>query len=229
MAEDFVTSEAWRVLRIQAELVEGIETLRQLGNKSAVTIFGSARTKSDSPYYIAAEKVASLLSSKGISIITGGGPGIMEAANKGCYGRGGSSVGLNISLPFEQSPNTHQDISLEFRYFFLRKLMFAKYADAIIIFPGGFGTLDECFEALTLEQTGKLGRFPIVLYGSDYWSGLLEWIREKMLGQEGNISPEDMNLVKIVDTPEEALQVVTDYLLSSSLEKRQTKRSLMTV
>ncbi|ABK43492.1 conserved hypothetical protein 730 [Magnetococcus marinus MC-1] len=229
MADSFVTSEAWRVLRIQAELVEGIETLRQLGNKPAVTVFGSARTKPDNPFYQAAEKLSGMLSSKGICIITGGGPGIMEAANRGCYGRGGLSVGLNISLPFEQSPNVHQDISLEFRYFFLRKLMFAKYADAIIVFPGGFGTLDECFEALTLEQTGKLGRFPIVLYGSDYWSGLLDWMRDKMLEQQGNISAEDMNLVKIVDSPEEALQVVTDYLLSSSLEKRQSKRSMITV
>nr|CRH04806.1 Conserved protein of unknown function [Candidatus Magnetococcus massalia] len=229
MAEDFKTSEAWRVLRIQAELIEGIETMRALGSQPAVTIFGSARTDPSSRFYQAAEEIGRILSQKSISVITGGGPGIMEAANKGCYGNGGLSVGLNIALPFEQDPNPYQDIAIEFRYFFVRKLMFAKYADAIIIFPGGFGTMDELFEALTLEQTGKLGRFPIILYGKDFWEGVLTWIREKMLGDEGNISPEDMDLISVVDTPEEAMEKVTDHMLTSSLERRQDARRTITV
>lgn len=206
--EDLRTSETWRIFRIQAELVDAFETLHDLG--PAVTIFGSARLGPDSPYYQASESVARRLSSAGFSVITGGGPGIMEGANKGCYGGSGQSVGLNIVLPMEQSANTYQDITLNFRYFFARKLMFVKYAVAYVIFPGGFGTMDELFEALTLVQTGKIRQFPIVLYGSDYWKGMLEWMRESML-PTGCISAEDIDLMSVVDNPDDAVDVIARH------------------
>jgi len=203
--EDLQTSETWRVFRIQAELIDGIETLSALG--PAVTVFGSARLGQDSPYYQAALTLAHELAMGGLSVITGGGPGIMEAANRGCHGNGGKSVGLNITLPLEQVPNPHQDIHLEFRYFFVRKLMFVKYAVAYVIFPGGFGTLDELFEALTLVQTEKIRRFPILLYGSEYWAGLVDWMRARALDL-GCISPGDLELFQLVDDPVEAARVI---------------------
>ncbi|OSM05028.1 TIGR00730 family Rossman fold protein [Magnetofaba australis] len=213
VTDELKTSEAWRIFRIQAELIDGIETLRALGTEPVVTIFGSARLSKGDAYYKAAKAIGTKLSAKGVSVITGGGPGIMEAANRGAFKKGGNSIGLNISLPFEQTANKFQDISLEFRYFFVRKLMFAKYADAIIIFPGGFGTLDELFESLTLQQTGKLTRFPIILYGSDYWGGLVDWLKQRALGA-GCIDKNDLELFHLVDKPEQAIDIVTDYLLS---------------
>jgi uncharacterized protein (TIGR00730 family) len=209
VVDDFKTTEAWRVFRIQAELIDGIEVLRGLGE--AVTIFGSARSDPKSKYYKDAKTLARQLSKKGIAVITGGGPGIMEAANKGCFKKGGQSVGLNIALPFEQAPNDYQDISLSFRYFFVRKLMFAKHADAIVIFPGGFGTMDELFEALTLVQTEKISPLPIILYGSKYWQGLLDWWKDSVL-EEGCISKQDLDLMHIVDKPEEAVNIVTKFM-----------------
>jgi uncharacterized protein (TIGR00730 family) len=206
--EDLQTSETWRVFRIQSELIDGIETLNDLG--PAVTVFGSARLDADTDYYRAALTMTQRLAAGGLSVITGGGPGIMEAANRGCHGNGGRSVGLNIMLPQEQAPNPHQDIRLEFRYFFVRKLMFVKYAVAYVIFPGGFGTLDELFEALTLVQTEKIRHFPILLYGSDYWSGLVDWLRERTLGL-GCISPEDFELFEVVDDPEEAARLILEH------------------
>ncbi|MBF0428156.1 MAG: TIGR00730 family Rossman fold protein, partial [Magnetococcales bacterium] len=209
MIEDFKTTEAWRAFRIQAELIDGIETLRGLG--AVVTIFGSARTKPDSIYYKTARKVAKTLSRQRIAIMTGGGGGIMEAANKGCFKNGGVSVGLNIELPFEQKPNRYQDISIMFRYFFIRKFMFAKHTDAVIAFPGGFGTLDELFEALTLVQTGKSRRFPVILFGSEYWQGVVDWLKNTVI-TEGCISPKDLELFHVTDDPKEVVRIVTDYL-----------------
>jgi uncharacterized protein (TIGR00730 family) len=198
-------SESWRVLRIQSELVDGFENLRDLG--PAVTIFGSARTPVEHPMYKQAEKVGKLLSQAGFAVITGGGPGIMEAVNKGAYGAGSPSVGLNIELPFEQRPNAYQDICLENRYFFVRKLNFVKFAFAFIYFPGGFGTFDEFFEVATLIQTGKIERFPLILVGRSFWTPFLDWQRQQLLA-EGYISPTDPDLFMIVDTAEEALKLV---------------------
>ena len=206
--ENFKTSEAWRIFRIQAELIDGIETLCDLG--PAVSIFGSARLPETSPYYQDAITVANDLSRAKFSVITGGGPSIMEAANKGAYQQGGLSVGLNIELPFEQHANPAQDIGLSFRYFFVRKLMFVKYSLAYVVFPGGFGTLDEFFEALTLIQTKKISQFPIILYGSSYWAGLIDWLKAQVL-ELGCISEEDLDLFKIVDTPEEVLPIIQEY------------------
>ena len=201
----FTDSDPWRVLRIQAEFVEGFDTLAGLG--TAVSIFGSARTPPEHPMYLAAVETARLLAEAGLVVITGGGPGIMEAGNKGAKEGDGVSVGLNIELPFEQNNNPYITIPIDFRYFFVRKTMFVKYAQAFVIFPGGFGTLDELFEALTLIQTHKIGNFPVILYGSDYWSGLLTWLRETMLG-EGKISPGDLELMTVVNTPEEVRELV---------------------
>ncbi|MBF0620365.1 MAG: TIGR00730 family Rossman fold protein [Magnetococcales bacterium] len=209
MVEDFKTTEAWRIFRIQSELIDGIETLRHLG--PAVTIFGSARLKPGSPYYEAARTISKKLSQQKISIITGGGPGVMEGANRGCYQQGGQSVGLNVALAFEQVPNAFQDISLTFRYFFVRKLMFAKNADSMIIFPGGFGTMDELFEILTLVQTGKLREFPIILYGTEYWRGLLEWLRNTVL-PEGCIGPSDLDLFHMEDDPDTIVKIIANFV-----------------
>lgn len=204
--------EAWRVLRIQSELVDGIEQLIKI--KGAVTVFGSARTAHDHPYYTAAETLGRLMAEAGVPVITGGGPGIMEAANKGAKDAGGVSIGLNITLPLEQAPNPYQTISLTFRYFFVRKLMFVKHAVGFVIMPGGFGTLDELFEALTLVQTGKVASFPIVLVNRDYWAGLVDWLKNRMLG-DGNINQEDMALVQVVDTPEEAADIIKAHLVAT--------------
>ena len=203
--EDFTASDPWRVLRIMGEFVEGFETLSKIG--PAVAIFGSARTEPDNPYYAAAVRASHLLSAAGLSVITGGGPGIMEGGNRGAFEEGGTSVGCNIQLPFEQIPNQYMGIALEFRYFFVRKMMFVKYAVAFLIFPGGFGTMDELFEALTLTQTNKIEHFPIVLFGSSYWKGLLNWLKDTMLAQ-GCISPEDLELFVVVDSPEEAAEFI---------------------
>ncbi len=203
--EDLAKSDTWRVFRIMAELVEGFEALNGIG--PAVTIFGSARLQPGSSYYNKCLKVGENLAKEGFAVISGGGPGIMEAANKGAQNANGISVGLNIELPMEQMPNQFQDVRVEFRYFFVRKLMFVKYAVGYVIFPGGFGTMDELFEALTLIQTKKIRGFPVVLVGKDYWDGLIGWIRQTMLA-EGNISPEDLDLMHIVDEPEEVCAII---------------------
>ena len=203
--EDLRTSETWRVFRIQSELIDGIESLHNLG--AAVSIFGSSRLREDSPFYQAAQRVARTLADAGLSVITGGGPGVMEAANRGAFGGLGQSVGLNIALPHEQVPNRHQDVSLSFRYFFVRKFMFVRYALGYVIFPGGFGTMDELFEALTLIQTGKISQFPVVLFGTHYWAGLVRWLNSRVLA-ERKISPGDMDLMVVTDDPHEAARVV---------------------
>jgi uncharacterized protein (TIGR00730 family) len=201
---DFTNQDSWRVFRIMAEFVEGFEELASLGN--AVSIFGSARTKPNDKYYQAAEKTARLLGKAGFGVITGGGPGVMEAGNKGAFEAGATSVGLNISLPMEQHSNKYQTISLDFHYFYARKVMFVKYAKAFICFPGGYGTLDEFFETMTLIQTLKVEPFPIVLYGSEYWNGLVDWMKEHLL--KNFIDREDIDIFRVVDSPEEALKVV---------------------
>ncbi len=205
---DAKLSEAWRVLRIQAELVDGIEQLIKL--KGAVTIFGGARINPDNSYYQQAEQLGQLLAAAHIPVITGGGPGIMEAANKGAYEQGGQSIGLNITLPKEQQANAYQTVNLSFRYFFVRKFLFVKNAIGFAIFPGGFGTLDELFEALTLIQTEKVPAFPVVLIGRRYWGGLLDWMREAMMA-EGCIDSSDLLRINVVDSPAEALQVFQQY------------------
>ncbi len=197
--------ESWRVFRIMAEFVDGIETLSSL--EPAVTIFGSARSKPGDKYYAMAEELGGLLAKEGFTVITGGGPGIMEAANKGSKEAGGQSVGLNIVLPFEQKLNTYTNLHINFRYFFVRKVMFVKYAISYVIFPGGFGTMDELFEALTLIQTDKLKPFPVILIGSKYWDGLLTWVNDTML-KEGMISPEDRWIFTLVDTPRDAVDII---------------------
>ncbi len=201
--------EAWRVLRIQSELVDGTERLIKLG--PAVTVFGSARLGEDNPYYQDVRKLGELLTAEGLAVITGGGPGIMEGANRGAFEQGGNSVGLNIQLPHEQSANSYQTTSLEFRYFFVRKFMFVKHAVGFVIYPGGYGTMDELFEALTLVQTGKAGKFPIVLVGREYWQGLIDWMQSTML-EQGCIDESDLQLLKLVDNAEQAAQLISDYV-----------------
>ena len=202
---DFTHSDPWRVFRIMGEFVQGFDTLARVGR--AVALFGSARVQSDHPQYAAARETGRLLAEAGYAVITGGGPGIMEAANRGAHEGGGLSIGCNIELPFEQGMNRWVELPINFHYFFVRKTMFVKYSQAFIIFPGGFGTMDELFEALTLIQTGKIRNFPVVLFGTAYWSGLLKWIREVMLA-EGKISADDVDLLVLTDSPEEAVRVV---------------------
>lgn len=209
MIEDFKSTDTWRVFRIQSELVEGFETLHGIG--PAVSIFGSSRLTEESFYYQEAFKVAKLLSQAGFSIITGGGPGIMEAANKGAKLGRGKSIGLNIEIPNEQRPNEYLDISLNFRYFFVRKLMFIKYSIGFVIFPGGFGTLDELFEALTLVQTGKIISFPVVLYGSEYWKGLIDWFKNEPKNL-GTITLDDFKYFEIIDNPRAVCSYLRNYL-----------------
>jgi len=206
--EDLRKSETWRVFRIQSELVEGFETLHELG--PAVTIFGSSRLKPETEYYEKAVKLGEKLSSEGFAVITGGGPGIMEGANKGAKEGKGKSVGLNIEIPMEQDPNGFQNISLSFRYFFVRKLMFVKYAIAFVIFPGGFGTLDELFEALTLAQTKKIRAFPIILVGKEYWSGLIEWLKTTLVAG-GTLDKKDMELISITDDIDNICTIVNEH------------------
>ena len=204
-ASDFTRTDPWRVLRIMGEFIEGFDTLNTI--ERGVTIFGSARTPPSDPQYQAAQETAAILAKAGYSIITGAGPGIMEAANKGARLAGGRSIGCNIELPFEQGANPYVDTVVNFRYFFVRKTMFIKYSSAFIIFPGGFGTLDELFEAVTLIQTGKISQFPVVLFGRHYWAGLVRWLQTRMLG-EGKISEGDLDLMLLTDDPAEAAQAV---------------------
>ena len=207
---DIRTNDSWAIFKIMSEFVDGFETLSKIG--PCVSIFGSARTKGDHQYYQLAEETAYLLTKNGYGVITGGGPGIMEAANKGAKRGEGKSVGLNIALPFEQynNPYIDNDKLLNFDYFFVRKVMFVKYAQGFIVLPGGFGTLDELFEAITLIQTKKIGQFPIILMGSSFWSGLMDWIKSTLI-DEKNISPEDLDLIKIVDTAEEAVTEINNF------------------
>lgn len=212
------STDSWVIFKVMSEFVEGFDRLAKIG--PCVSIFGSARTQPDHPYYKTAEEIGAKLVRHGYGVITGGGPGIMEAGNKGAKSEKGKSVGLNIILPFEQDGNIYIDPDklISFDYFFVRKVMFVRYSQGFIVMPGGFGTLDECFEALTLIQTKKIGRFPIVLVGRAFWGGLLDWIKETLLESERNISPDDLDLFKIVETPEEAVDVIDDfyskYLLS---------------
>ncbi|WP_374165127.1 TIGR00730 family Rossman fold protein [Arcticibacter sp. MXS-1] len=203
--QEIKVTDSWQIFKIMAEFVEGFEKLAKIG--PCVSIFGSARTPQDNKYYKIAEETARLLTEHGYGVISGGGPGIMEAANKGAYENGGKSVGLNIELPFEQFHNKYidRDKLMEFNYFFVRKVMFMKYSQGFIVLPGGFGTMDEMFEAITLIQTGKIARFPIVLVGKEYWAGLLDWVENHMLDAK-NISEEDLNLYRVVDTAEEAVE-----------------------
>ncbi len=208
--QEIKAQDTWQIFKIMAEFVEGFEKMSKIG--PCVSIFGSARTEADSKYYLLAEEIAFKLTTEGYGIITGGGPGIMEAANKGAQKASGKSVGLNIKLPFEQSPNPFidPDKSITFDYFFVRKLMFIKYAQGFIVLPGGFGTMDELFESLTLIQTRKIGKFPIVMVGIQYWSGLMEWIKT-VLVTEKYINPDDMKLFTIVDTADEAVAVIDSF------------------
>jgi uncharacterized protein (TIGR00730 family) len=202
----FLDSDPWRSLRILAEFVEGFDALAAVGK--AVTIFGSARIPEADPYYAKARELAGLLANEGFAVITGGGPGVMEAANRGCHEAGGLSIGCNIELPHEQSVNPYVDLGVEFRYFFARKVMFVKYADGFAIFPGGFGTLDELFESLTLIQTGKIRHFPVVLVGLEYWGGLLDWLRKETVGR-GLIEAADLDLMRCTDDMAEACAWLT--------------------
>ena len=204
------SSDSWAIFKVMSEFVEGFEKLSQIG--PCVSVFGSARTKPENPYYKMAEEIAAKLVRHGYGVITGGGPGIMEAGNKGAKEQGGKSVGLNIKLPFEQTHNIYIDLDklITFDYFFVRKVMFVKYSQGFIVMPGGFGTLDELFEAATLIQTKKIGRFPIVLVGKAYWDGLFKWVQDVILA-ESNIDAEDLNLINIVDTPTEAVKVIDDF------------------
>jgi uncharacterized protein (TIGR00730 family) len=199
--------DPWRVLRIQAEFIEGFGALAEIG--PAISVFGSARVLADEPEYVLAEEIGHLLVEAGFAVVTGGGPGIMEAANKGACEAEGLSVGLGIELPFEQGMNQWVDLGVNFRYFFARKTMFVKYSQGFIVLPGGFGTMDELFEALTLVQTRKVSSFPIVLVGSEYWGGLLDWLRETMVSR-GTISPADLELVPVVDTAADAVEAVLE-------------------
>ncbi len=205
------TEDSWRIFKVMAEFVEGFEKLGKIG--PSVAVFGSARTKPGTPYYEAAVQIGTRLTELGYGVITGGGPGIMEAANKGASEGKGKSVGINIDLPFEQDANPYidRDKLINFQYFFVRKTMFQKYAQGFIVLPGGFGTFDELFEALTLIQTGKIGQFPIVLVGTSYWSGLVKWMKEVMHSEGHNVSIEDFNLFSVVDTPEEAVKIIDDF------------------
>jgi uncharacterized protein (TIGR00730 family) len=226
MTCDDFADDSWRIFRIMAEFVEGFEVMNAIG--PAVSIFGSARTKHTDANYKAAEQTARELAKSGLSVITGGGPGVMEAANKGAIEAGGASVGLNITLPQEQEGNRYQTISLDFHYFYARKVMFTKYSSAFICFPGGYGTMDELFEVLTLVQTLKVEPFPIVLYGSEYWSGLVQWLRRCL--KPHYIDPEDVDIFRVVDTPADAVRVVKQGIakpwwkpLDADLQERAEK------
>jgi len=208
---DIKASDSWQIFKIMSEFVEGFEKMSRIG--PCVSIFGSARTKPNSPYYKLAEEIAFKLTREGYGVITGGGPGIMEAANKGAKAGGGKSVGLNIVLPFEQvsNPFVDTDKGINFDYFFVRKTIFLKYSQGFIAMPGGFGTLDELFESITLIQTNKVAHFPIVLVGKKYWEGLLAWVKQTMLLEEHNISEKDLDLFKVVDTSDEAVEIITEF------------------
>jgi hypothetical protein len=211
------TNDSWAIFKIMAEFVEGYERMSRIG--PCISIFGSARTQPDNKYYKIATEIADKLAQVGLGTITGGGPGIMEAANKGAQVGGGRSVGLNIDLPFEQNHNPYidQQHNLEFDYFFVRKVIFVKYSQGFVVLPGGFGTMDELFEALTLIQTKKINKRPVVLVGKSYWSGLMEWIEEQMLNGEKNIGEKDLDLYTIVDTADEAVKYIEDFFKSHEL------------
>lgn len=210
------TNDSWALFKIMGEFVNGFEKMSKIG--PCISVFGSARTKEDAKYYKLAVEISKSIAEAGYGVITGGGPGIMEAGNRGANLAGGTSVGLNIDLPFEQHDNPYidEDKSLDFDYFFVRKVMFVKYSQGFVVMPGGFGTLDELFEAITLIQTHKIGKFPIILVGSEFWTGLFDWIKNIML-KEGNISPEDLNLIQIVDTPEEVVEIIDAFYKGHTL------------
>jgi uncharacterized protein (TIGR00730 family) len=203
--DEFTSTDTWRVFRIMGEFVEGFDELATVTR--GVSIFGSARTPGGHQYYAAAQETAALLAQAGYTVITGGGPGVMEAANRGAFDASGASIGCNIELPFEQAPNPYQTRSLTFRYFFVRKMMFVKYSNAFVIFPGGFGTLDELFEALTLIQTRKIKNFPVILFGSEFWAGMLDWL-EKVILENKYISAEDRGLLHVTDSPAEVVEII---------------------
>jgi hypothetical protein len=210
IVDDLNVGEAWRLFKIMGEFVEGFDSLNEIG--PAVSFFGSARIKPSDPIYKKTEKIARLFVENNFAVITGGGGGVMEAANKGAIEAGGTSVGLNIILPFEQKPNSFANVKLEFKYFFIRKVMFVKYAAAYIILPGGFGTLDELFEAVTLVQTHRIKPFPLILVDSDYWTGLIDWIKIKLLSEK-RISPEDIEILQVMDEPEEIVKAVQKVII----------------
>lgn len=212
------TNDSWAIFKIMSEFVEGYEKLSSIG--PCVSIFGSARTPEDHPAYLKAQNIARVLTEHGYGIITGGGPGIMEAGNRGAKENNAVSVGLNIDLPFEQNANDYinKESNLFFDYFFVRKVMFVKYAQAFVVLPGGFGTLDELFEALTLIQTNKIEKIPVILVGVDFWSGLIDWIKETLLKKEGNVSPEDMDLFHLTDDPQEVVKIINEYYNTNDLE-----------
>ncbi len=210
LVDEIRLGESWRLFKIMGEFVDGVESLHEVG--PAVSIFGSARTKSSDPIFLKTEQIAALFVKQNFAVITGGGGGIMEAANKGAAEAGGKSIGLNIELPFEQKPNPHANLQLNFHYFFIRKVMFVKYASAYIIMPGGFGTLDELFEAVTLIQTQRIKPFPLIMVDSDYWSGLVEWIKKRLLAEK-LISPADMDILQVMDDPEEIVKTVQKTII----------------
>lgn len=222
--DSLLSRESWKIFQIMAEFVEGFERLVTI--RPSVSIFGSARTPAEHPHYALAENIGLALSDAGFSVITGGGPGLMEAANKGAFAGKSPSIGLNIQLPHEQSANRYQDISLSFRHFFSRKVMFVKYASAYVILPGGFGTLDELSEILTLVQTGKSRRIPIILVHTPFWDGLLDWFRAQLV-DEAMIADEDMNLIKLADDPEEIVNIIFDHYGTRGFEPSAQERELM--
>lgn len=205
------SNDSWAIFKVMSEFVNGFETMARIG--PSVSIFGSARTKPGDKYYLLAEKIAEKIAQAGYGVITGGGPGIMEAGNKGAHQGGGPSIGLNIVLPFEQhyNPYIDRDKNLNFDYFFVRKVMFVKYSQGFVVMPGGFGTLDELFEAITLIQTKKIGKFPIILVGRDFWSGLMDWIKTVIVEKYFTANPEDLNLIKLVDTEDEVVEVINNF------------------
>jgi len=219
-----LTRETWRIFQIMAEFVEGFERMASV--RPSVSMFGSARLASDHPYYLLAEKTARLLSDSGFSVVSGGGPGIMEAANKGAYAGGSPSVGLNIQLPMEQHANEYQDLALDFRHFFARKVMFVKYASAYVVLPGGFGTLDEFAEILTLVQTGKTRSIPIILMGGPFWQGLLDWMEQTLVGQ-GTISPEDLGLMQVCEQPREVLEAIRTHYGKRGFEPTAKEQEIL--
>ncbi|WP_460213941.1 LOG family protein [Geovibrio sp. ADMFC3] len=211
LIDDMKVGDTWRVFKILAEFVDGFETLSKVGG--CATVFGSARVREGDYDYELARKVGRLLADEGIAVMTGGGPGIMEAANRGAFEKGGRSVGCNIELPYEQKPNPYTNVSVSFNYFFIRKVMLVKYSSAFIIMPGGFGTMDELFEAITLIQTHKIKPFPIIMMGSDFWKGMIDWVKESMLSR-GFITPKDLDLIQMEDDPYEAVEAVKRFLAS---------------
>ncbi|HEY0905701.1 MAG TPA: TIGR00730 family Rossman fold protein [Methylophilus sp.] len=215
--------ESWHAFEIMAEFVGATERLKAI--TPAVSIFGSARTQPDHPYYLKAQEIARLLSDSGFSVISGGGPGIMEAANKGAFPGRGASVGLNIQLPFEQHGNAYQDIGISFKYFFMRKVMFVKYASAYVVMPGGFGTLDELMEAITLVQTGKSRKIPIILACSAFWAGLVDWLKNTLVA-EGMASPEDMDLIQIIDEPQQVVDAIFKHYEATGFELTPAERKM---